>query len=90
VQVQNGRARQVRLTGRDEEYRPNSISPHETVQIPVAYTIGGRSSARSPRRVQSQPLKPPAPAFRLGGQAQMLPPNHPMHPANLRRRIMGQ
>ena len=79
---------QVRLTGSDEEYRPNSIKPGEQVQIPVAYTIG--SSAVTARRVPVGPPPTIPVAFsldpRIGSDAQ-IQANDPMHPHNLRKRM---
>jgi len=90
VQLQGSQARQVQLNGHISEWKPEPVRPHDQVQIPVAYTLGhSRSSAI--RRVPAQPLMPPEPAYRLapGQENRMLPPGHPMHPDEIRRRIMG-
>lgn len=81
-------ARQIRLTGSADEFRPQAISPREQMQIPVAYTLGSSpSSARS--RVQAPPLQPPQPAYSLGSSHDdaILDPRHPMHPDQIRRRL---
>jgi hypothetical protein len=80
-------AKQVRLTGSPDEFRPDPIRPNTQVQIPVAYTLGG---AKSVQHVPAPPLKAPPAAYTLGGAGQRqrrLPPNHPMHPDQIRRRI---
>jgi hypothetical protein len=81
-------AQQVRLTGSADEFRPHSIRPNEQVQIPVAYTLG--STPVTQARISAQPIQPPQPAYTLGGNQaprQQLPPNHPMHPRQIRRRV---
>jgi hypothetical protein len=80
-------AKQIRLTGSPEEFRPQSIRPNSQMQIPVAYTLG---SSRSASHVRTDPIMPPPPAYRLGAGGQgggQLAPNHPMHPNQIRKRI---
>lgn len=80
-------AKQVRLTGSPNEYRPDPVRPNTQLQIPVAYTLGG---APTTRHVPAPPVKPPAPAYTLGEEQkrqQRLHPSHPMHPDQIRRRI---
>lgn len=78
-------AKQVRLSGSHEEFRPNPIRPSHQVQIPVAYTLG---KAPSTRHVQTPPVQTPAPAYTLGeGGSRRLPEDHPMHPNQMRKRI---
>jgi hypothetical protein len=81
--------RQVQLTGSPDEFRPHPIGPNEQVKIEAAYTIGGTSSAK---RVPADPIPLPQPAYTLSPDQQgaVLHPSHPMHPANLRRRMLGQ
>ena len=79
-------AKQVRLTGSPEEFRPEPIRPGIKLQIPVAYTLG---NSKSTRHVEADPLQPPSPAYTLGTNQpqQELPPDHPMHPDQIRRRM---
>jgi hypothetical protein len=81
-------AKQIRLTGSPDEFRPNAIRPHHQVQIPVAYTLGNKKQ-RATKHVPVAPIKAPRPAYTLGGAQQeaQLPPNHPMHPNQIRRRL---
>jgi hypothetical protein len=82
-------AKQIRLTGNPNEFRPEAIRPNSQVQIPVAYTLGGSKQAR---HVPAAPLRPPPSAYTLGDQGSQgqLPPNHPMHPNQIRRRMQAQ
>ena len=85
----NPLAKQVRLTGSADEFRPNAIRPHHQVKIPVAYTLGAKKGAPA-RHVPVKPLRYPKAAYTLGKETQQepqLPPNHPMHPNQIRRRI---
>ena len=77
-------AKQIRLTGSPDEFRPDAIRPNHQVQIPVAYTLG---SSKSASHVQAPPIKPPAPAYRLGGEQGDPRPGHHMHPKQIRKRI---
>ncbi len=82
-------AKQIRLTGAPDEFRPNAIRPHHQVQIPVAYTLGAKPGSTT-NHVPIKPLRPPRPAYTLGRETQQepqLPPDHPMHPNQIRRRI---
>jgi hypothetical protein len=83
------RYQQVRLTGSPDEFKPNSVKPHEQLQIEAAYTIGG---APATKRVPVDPIPAPQPAYTLdpSQQGRSLHPNHPMHPANIRRRMLGR
>lgn len=84
----------VRLTGSDEEFRPNAISPFEQVQIPVAYTIGGssRPTRGSPSHVRTRPATLKAPAISLDPRNpnEQIDPNDYRHPYQVRKRIMGE
>lgn len=83
-------ARQVRLTGSPDEFRPNSIRPHEQVQIPVAYTLGSTPVTAKRQQSAQQSIAPPQPAYTLGQGARQpgqFPANHPMHPSQIRQRI---
>jgi len=89
VQMQGSQARQVQLNGHVSEWKPQPVRPHDQIEIPVAYTLG---HSRAPiRRVPTQPIAPPQPAYRLapGQDMRPVPPGHPMHPDELRRKIMG-
>jgi hypothetical protein len=80
-------AKQIRLTGSPDEFRPESIRPNSQVEIPVAYPLG---SSRSASHVKAPPLMPPPPAYRLGAGVQQggqVPADHPMHPNQIRKRI---
>jgi hypothetical protein len=78
-------AKQIRLTGAADEFRPNAIRPNTQMQIPVAYTLGGSPNAR---HVKAEPVMMPDSAYKIGGnEPRRLPPNHPMHPSQLRRRL---
>jgi hypothetical protein len=80
-------AKQIRLTGSPDEFRPEPIRPGHQLQIPVAYTLGASPSAS---HVKAPPLVPPPAAYTLGNagqQQQKLPENHPMHPNQIRKRI---
>lgn len=89
IQMQGNQARQVQLSGHVSEWKPQSIRPHDQIEIPVAYTLG--HSRTGIKRVPTQPMAPPQAAYRLapGQENRALPPGHPMHPDELRRRIMG-
>jgi len=79
----------VRLTGSDEEFRPNSIRPGEQVQIPVAYTLGHSPSSQA-SHIPAPPIQTPVPSIQLDpriGRDAMIPPGHPMHPNSLRARM---
>lgn len=78
---------QVRLTGSDAEFRPNSVGAREQVQIPVAFSLGG---AGARHHVQAPPIQTPVPSMQLDpriGAGTMIPPSHPMHPNNIRTRM---
>ncbi len=80
---------QVRLQNTDQEFRPNSIRPGEQVQIQAAYSLGNSAAAHA-SHVQVAPLPPPAPAYSLDPRVDpnmQLPPNHPMHPSQIRARM---
>jgi hypothetical protein len=82
-------AKQIRLTGSPDEFRPNPIRPGHQVKIPVAYTLGAKRGART-SHVKVKPLTYPKPAYTLGKDTReepQLPLNHPMHPNQIRRRI---
>ena len=89
IQFHNGEWVQVRLTGDPREFRPPSIRPGEQLQIPVAYTLG---SAPARSTVPVEPWTPPAPAYTLapGQQGTSIAANHPMHPNNIRQRMLGR
>jgi len=82
---------QVQLVGSDAEYRPHSVRPGEQVQIPVAYTLGHTMTAQA-SRVPTAPLMAPEAGIRLDtmiGEGTMITADHPMHPANIRRRMQS-
>lgn len=55
IQVKNGQARQVHLTGSLEEFRPQTLKAHDRVQIEPAYTLGpGGMSGGCPLPVPQQ------------------------------------
>lgn len=92
---QTGRTiyRQVQLTGHDEEFRPNAISPREQVQIAVAYTIGGGGSRQgAPSRVRTSAATMKAPAISLDSRNpnEQIGPDDHRHPYQVRKRIMGE
>lgn len=73
---------QVQLRGAESEYKPNHVKPHERVQIPVAYTLGGQSP--------SPPIQLPEVGLSLDpriGDQTLITPDHPMHPEAIRRRM---
>lgn len=82
IQIHDGKARQVRLTGSPEEFRPNGIRPNSNQQL----QIEAISYTRAPQH--TIPLEV---AYQAGAGAMQrpLPPNHPMHPARVRARALG-
>lgn len=80
---------QVRLTGDHDEYRPQTVSPNEQLQIPVAYTLGHTAAAQA-SHVPAPPIMTPEPSVQLDpriGEGTMITADHPMHPANVRKRM---
>lgn len=78
---------QVALNGSESEYRPRKLDPREELAIPVAYTLG---DAPNRRTVQATPITTPEPAVRLDPRIDngtMIGPDHPWHPANIRKRL---
>jgi hypothetical protein len=79
----------VHLVGADAEYQPNHVKPRESVQIPIAYTLGATGRAGHHIPIQ-QPITTPSPSIQLDPRISsqtMITPDHPMHPDNVRKRI---
>lgn len=79
----------VVLRGCESEYQPNYVKPREQVQVEVAFTLGNSpSAARS--HIPAAPITTPSPSVQLDpriGAGTLITPDHPMHPANVRKRI---
>lgn len=83
-----GAWQQVRLTGSDEEYRPQTVNPRSAIQVQPAYSVGPGTGRHYVELSGAQARAEVPVAYSLNPAAdEEFDRNHPMHPVNMRRRI---